>query len=325
LIHHAISKLRDGSGFKIYFMDNIFRNFYRSFYMRTGGFIPSKPLNQALLPGDFFQIKNGEMIVHGNIFRNNIFAAEDVQFGYGIKLNPAEWSFSDGVNKAYAGRSVGQGAIESSFEFSKQVLSFTERGSFLFKGNQPESIKIRNWNDLQLALIIRLTTTLYSFRELYVVTESASVSDWALAVAGSDKAELEIATESENFGLLDIFGHLSAKTIQSKDIEYHHREDKRKAIFFKAKKLAIQDDKVETFVNELISRAQGYEEWATGFYDCDFQMDKVYTQYRQQYTRGGVLDMLQANALNPNTALQYFKWADTSMDDIEMLFTVYGN
>ncbi|GAB2808531.1 hypothetical protein [Ferruginibacter profundus] len=306
-------------------MDTIFRNFYRNFYMRTGGFIPSAPLNQNLLPGDFFQIKNGGMMVHGNIFRHNIFPAEDVQFGYGIKLNPAEWSFSDGVNKSYSGRSVGQGAIESSFEFSKQVLSFAQRGSFLFNGHQPESIKICNWNDLQQALIIRLTTTLYSFRELYVVTESASVSDWALAVAGSDKAELEIATESENFGLVDIFGHLAAKTIQSKDIEYHHREDKRKAIFFKAKKLAIQDDKAEIFINQLISRAEGYEEWAAGFYDCDLQMDKVYTRHRPQYTREGVLDMLQANQLNPNTALQYFKWAGTSMDDIEMLFTVYGS
>ena len=35
--------------------------------------------------------------------------------------------------------------------------------------------------------------------------------------------------------------------------------------------------------------------------------------------------MLQANELNPNTALLYFKWADANLDDIEKLFLVYGS
>ena len=40
--------------------------------MNTHGFIPTKPLNQNVYPGDFFQIINGEFIVLGNIFRKKV-------------------------------------------------------------------------------------------------------------------------------------------------------------------------------------------------------------------------------------------------------------
>ncbi|MBL0358429.1 MAG: hypothetical protein IPP72_16910 [Chitinophagaceae bacterium] len=306
-------------------MERIYRNFYRNLYMHTGGYISTIPNNQSMLPGDFFQVRNGELLMLGNIFRNGIINAEDVSFGYEIRLNPAAWSFSDGVNKAYAGRSVAQSVVEGSFEFSKQVLAFSGKGSFMFKGSLPEALKILNWNDFQQALIIKLTSALYSFRELYVVTESVTLSDCTLAVAGASKAELEIATESENFGLTDIFGQGSAKTIQSKDIEYYQRIEKRKPLFFKAKKLEVQNERLEIFINELLYMTQGYEAWATDFYNCEFEFDDTYHPQKTQFEKAGVLEMLQANELNPATALQYFKWADTSMDDVEKLFAVYGN
>ncbi|MEJ0103900.1 MAG: hypothetical protein WDO19_15655 [Bacteroidota bacterium] len=304
-------------------MENVFRKFYRNLYLHTGGFIPAKPLNQKMLPGDFFQIQNGEMILLGNIFRNHIIDREYVVFGNNNLINPSGWSFSEGVNKAYSGRAIGQGPVTGNFEYSKQVLLFSERASFIFKGNEPESVRIANWNDWQQALIIKLTTTLFSFRELYVVTESAGLNDWTLAIAGSRDAELEIATESENFGLVEIFGYPS-KTIQSKDIDYYHREEKRKPVFFKAKKLTVQDEKLQVFISNLLNQLPGYNEWASAFYDFDFDYDNQYSPHPQQFSHAGVLEMLQANELNPNTALQYFKWTDANMDDIEKLFMVYG-
>ncbi|HET6992936.1 MAG TPA: hypothetical protein VFJ43_16510, partial [Bacteroidia bacterium] len=63
--------------------------------MRTGGFIPTKPLNQNVYPGDFFQIINGEMIALGNIFLKGVVDNDNVEIGYGTKLNPANWNFSD--------------------------------------------------------------------------------------------------------------------------------------------------------------------------------------------------------------------------------------
>lgn len=305
-------------------MNNEYRKFFRAFYTRTSGFIPSKPLNQNIYPGDFFQIINGEMIVFGNIFRNGIVDPEECKLGYAIKLNPASWNFNDGVSKPYSGRGSGHGPIEGEFEYSKQVLAFANKGSFLFRGNNPESIKMLNWNGLQHELIIKLTQTYYSFRELYIATECATTSDWTLVIAGSEKAELEIATDSENFGLVDIFGHHSAKTIQSKDIEYYHREPKRKPVFFRAKKLVVQQEKMDFFINELISQKQNQNEWASGFYDYDFYYDPVYTSPVPDCVQASVIDMLQANELNQNTALHYFKWADANLDDIEKLFISYG-
>jgi hypothetical protein len=305
-------------------MENVFRNFYRNFYMRSGGYIPAKPLNLVIYPGDFFQIRNGEIVVLGNIFRRNVIDPRDVQFENGIKLNPASWNFSDGISKPYSGRGSGHGPIEGEFEFSKQVIAFGARGSFFFRSTDPESVKIMNWNEIQQSVLIKMTQTLYSFRELYIATESVTCADWTLAISGSDKGELEIATDSENFGLVDIFGHHSAKTVQSKDIDYYHREAHRKPSFFRAKKLAVQNERLDVFVSDLIYEMQNRNEWATGFYDYEFYHDSTYSSPSTEGAQASLLDMLQANQLNPNTALLYFKWADSNLDDVEKMFIVYG-
>jgi hypothetical protein len=305
-------------------MENTYLNFYRTFYGRSGGFIATKPLAQVMYPGDFFQIRNGEMIVLGNIFRDGVVASQDVEFGYGIKLNPANWNCSDGISKPYSGRGSGRTPIDGEFEFSKQVIAFSRRGSFFFKGNQPEAVKIMNWSAIQQQLIIKMTQTLFSFRELYIVTEIATTTDWTLAIAGAENAELEIATDSENFGLVDIFGHHSAKTIQSKEIEYYHREERRKPCFIKAKKLAVQDEHLDVFISELISQMAARNTWASGFYDYDFYHDTSYISDIPTAAQGSLLDMLQANQLNPNTALLYFTWADANLEDVEKLFLTYG-
>lgn len=307
-------------------MEHVFKKFSKSFYNRTNGFIPTKLLRQNIYPGDFFQIRHGEIIVLGNIFRNNIVHVDDVTFENGIKLNPASWNFSEGVTKPYSGRDTGHNPIEGDFEFSKQVLAFDGFGSFFFKSNAPESVKIANWSELRQQLIIKMTQTLYSFRELYIVTESATTQNWSLAIGGSDKAELEIATESENFGLVDIFGDSSAKTIQARDIEFYQKEDKRKPTFFKAKKLIVQQEKLEVFISELITEQMRVPSWANNFYEYDFHHDEIsFSTPVTTNAQASVLDMLQANQLNPNTALQYFDWANANLDDVQKLFDHYGN
>jgi hypothetical protein len=303
-------------------MDNLYKKYFEGLYLKTGGFISTKPINQSVYPGDFFQISNGEMIVLGNIYRKSIINPEEKSIEYGLKLNPANWSFNDGVTNSYFGRGTRNNPIEGEFEYSKQILEFKTSGSFFFRGNNPESVKISNWNEIKDVLIIKLTQTFFSFREVYVVTECATNSDWTLAIASSHKAEIEIATDKENFGLVDIFGHSSAKVIQSKDIEYYHHEPNRIPSFFRAKKLVVNDEKQEAFIRELISERKGFNEWARSFFDFD---SDNYTQPISINAHISVLDMLQGNQLNPNTALQYFKWKDANLDDVEKLFMVYGN
>jgi hypothetical protein len=307
-------------------MDHTYKNFYRQFYLKTGGFLPTKPLNKSLFPGDYFQIKNGEIILLGNIYRNGIISRHDADISGVIALNHANWNFSDGISKPYSGRSHAHGSIEGNFEFSKQILAFANKGSFIFKAEEPESVKINNWNEIQQQLIIKLTQTLYSFRELYVVTESATAKNTTLAISGEANAELELASETENFGLSDIFGHQNTKTIQSKDIEYYHRETKRKPAYLKAKKLVVQDEKLAYFITDFITKENNTSEWANSFFDSNFHNDADYnTQMIMQNAQGFYLDMMQCNELNPNTALLYFKWADANLDDVEKLFGAYGN
>ncbi len=305
-------------------MENVYRNFYRNFYKYTNGFIPGSPLGQAIYPGDFFQIRNGQMVVLGNIFKNQVIDSQDVEMNYQQQLNPTIWNFSDGLSKPYSSRGNGQGPIAGEFEFSKQVLGFANKGSFIFKANAPESIRIQNWNEIQQALIIRLTQTYYSFREVYVVSESVTTADWTLAVAGAAMAELELATDAENFGLVDLFGHRSSKTIQAKDIECYQREEKRKPCFYKAKKLVVRAEKMESMITDWIGQWQAHHEWAKTFYTYDFENDFQYQTTASAYTKGNVLDLLPANELNPNTALRYFTWADASLDDVEKLFVNNG-
>ncbi len=304
----------------------IFKKFYRSFYNRTGGFIPSKPLNQNMYPGDFFQIHNGEIILLGNIFRNNVIAKDECKLQNSIALPEALWNFSKGVTKPYSGREQGNNPIEGDFKFTKQVLSFDTKGSFIFNTKTPEAIKITNWDEIEKQLIIKLTQTMYSFREVYVVTESAVASDWTLAIAGTDNAELEIATTSENFGLVDIFGDAESKTIQARDIEYYHKETKKKPVFFKAKKLVVQQEKLERFVSEFSAQNSQKSDWVKSFYAYDFEADlEQFSGATSMNAQMSVLDMLQANQLNPNTALSYFKWENTNLDDVEKLFVMYEN
>ncbi|WP_316839295.1 hypothetical protein [Pedobacter gandavensis] len=305
-------------------MENVYRNFYLNFYRRTNGFIPVAPLGQTVYPGDFFQIRNGQVIVLGNIFRKQVIEAHDVEIGYHHQLNPAGWNFSDGLSKPYSGRGSGRGPIAGEFEFSKQILAFAERGSFIFKASGPESVRILNWNDIQQALIIRLTQTFYSFREVYVVTETATAADWTLAIAGASQAELEIATDAENFGLVDLFGEQSSRTIQSRDIEFYQREELRKSSFFKAKKLVMREEKLENLVSDLMLEWREHNEWARRFYAYDFHYDQHYRADMGAISELNTMDLLPPNELNPNTALLYFKWADASLDDVEKLFSADG-
>jgi hypothetical protein len=305
-------------------MDTIYKEFYRSFYQRTGGYLPTAPLDTSVFPGDFFQIRSGQIVPLGNVFQKGIIDAKTVQFTRNLKLNPTAWTISEGVSKPYSGRGSGHSPLQGEFEYSRQVLAFGHRGSFQFKGNGPEALKITNWNDIAQALIIKLTSALFSFRELYVVTESVSTSDWTLAVSGSEKGELEIASDSESSGMIEIFGHQASKTIQSKEIEYYHREHQRKPGFYKAKKLTVSPEIMQVFISQLIDERMYHKEWISSFFDYDLSHESAYPPSYGRMEQASPLDMLQAGELNPNTSLLYFTWTDMNTDDIEKLFMEYG-
>ncbi|WP_323789893.1 hypothetical protein [Psychroserpens sp.] len=301
-------------------MDVTYKKFYRGFYANTG-YIPTSPLQLKVYPGDFFQIHNGQMLVLGNIYNDRIVDIVDDCIKKDIAHSSLNWSFNDGVTKPYSARGTGTDIVEGEFEFSKQTLKFNSNGSYLFKGNNPKSIKIANWDAIQDALIIKLTQVLYSFREVYVVTETATTSECAIAIASSKKGKLQIATDSENFGLVDFFGHPSSKTIKSKNIEFYNQETKRKPMFFKAQRLTVREEQSEAFISDFISKRDNDSLWANSFFDYELRNDDTVTMPRlSNHNKLNLLDLLQANQLNPNTALSYFKWTNADLNDIEKFF-----
>ena len=306
-------------------MTIVYRNFYRDFYRQTNGFLPLQPLDHKVYPGDFFQIRNGVLVLLGNIFSSGIVDHEKAEFGPGMAPQQS-WHFSDGVSKPYSGRGIGLNAIDGEFEFSKLILAFDGPGSYMFKANQPESVRILNWSELQNELLIKLTQTYFSFREVYLVTETARALDWTLAISGVNKAELEIATSVENYGLTDIFGNEGTKTIQAKDIEYYERDSSRHPVFLKAKKLVVQHERLEILVEELVSQRVFRNQWVGKLYESGHAL--VSPQHRLPVSGQadpGVLDFIPGSQLNPNTALSYFKWTDMNLDDVEKLFETHGS
>lgn len=255
----------------------------------------------------------------GNIYRSGLIQAENISITEPVSLNPAQWEFNEGMSKPYSGRGTGKNAFDGEFEFSKQTIAFEDEGSFFFKADQPEAVQIKNWNELGNELIIKLTQTHYSFRAVYVVTEVATASDWTLAISEAKDAELELANNSENFGLIDLFGMESTRTIQSKNMAYYNRKKGRSSNFFKAKKLVVRQDKIDVFASELIAQNSNVNTWADRFFDYSFAQDN--NPYLQVNSHGeNVLDFLPAGQLNPNTALSYFEWDNANLDDIDKLF-----
>jgi hypothetical protein len=293
-------------------MQDFFKPFYRNFYLKTGGFIPTVPVNQHIYPGDFFQIQDGEIVVLGNIFQSGIIRSENVMLEYDYPLNPASWKLSEGV----AERNLRVDTDAS----SRLEMSFKEKGSFYFSANHPKAVRIQNWGAIQDELIIKMTLTHYSFRELYLATEVAMASDWGLVISGDKNGRLEIVNDKDNFGLTDIFGHTGSRTTQSVNIEYYHQESKKKPLFCKAKKLGVTDDQLSIFQSDLINSRTSRANWAQSFFDFDFDLNELNPPQSLVNSDTSALDMLQSNQLNPSTALQYFRWTDANMDDVEYFF-----
>ena len=245
-------------------MNTIYKKFYKEFYSKTG-FIPANTLHLTMFPGDLFQIRNNEIVLLGNIYRNGVVDVEEASIEKNIEYNAANWNMSNGVSKHYLGRET-EHQSEGEFEFTKQLLVFN-------------------------------------------------------ALAGSPKGELELMTKTENSDLVDLFGSSDTKTVQSKDIEYYQRDVNRNLNFFKAKKLTVRDDQNEPLIADLLKDNVDGEKWLHIFMDEKVEFNPAEDASRlSNMNQLNILDKLQANQLNPNTALSYFTWNNADLDDIEQLF-----
>jgi hypothetical protein len=300
-----------------------YKRFYTNTYLRTSGFIPALPPGPHLYPGDYFQVRNGAVVRLGNIYKDGVISGEAIKVSHQNKLNSFSWDFHEGVSVQFLGAdSISRNDISS---YCKHILSFSASGSHIFKGNEPFATRIANWADIEPELIIKMTQTLFSFRELYVVTESVVFSDWSLAIAASSGAELELISEAPAMGQRHVFNDILSNMVLSRDLECFIRSDAKMPSFFKAKKLVVHEVRQDYIISQLIARQLDYGGWANSFFDGQFNTTNEPSDYRSAQSGISILDLLQANQLNPNTALQYFRWADANLDDLEKLFIAYDN
>ncbi|MCC6370079.1 MAG: hypothetical protein IT236_03635 [Bacteroidia bacterium] len=298
-------------------MNKLYHNFYRKLYLKTGGFLPAAPLSLNVFPGDFFQIRNGEMQVLGNLFRKNILNGQEVALLPEINLSEQTWSLSD-MSLEYAnGIELSQHA-ESTLSLNEKQSNLILSGDFTFRANHPQSIKIKNWGDIEQTLIIKLTQTHYSFRDVYVVTESASASSFSLEIKNNENID---PYDNSNAGATkpEITDLSEPKNSQQKN-NFFYKENKRRPLFFKAKKLVLFDEKKEVFVQSLMNESIGAIDWAKDFFKNSFELEQKTEPRSFQNTSESLPDMLPPNELNANTVLTFFKWADLSFDDIDKFF-----
>ena len=275
-----------------------------------------------MLPGDFFQIIRGNIVTLGNIIQEEL--AENIRLRHGVKLNSNDWRMSDGIVQTYCGKEVLGNEGENGYltSLTRQKIKFRNKGSFYFHGMHPESSFISNWYDIKDELLIKLTQSHYSFREIYVVTESVVLDSWILAIASDIDAEVETITESEKMSPYDIISHDSTKITQCYNMHMLEKQEGRTPYFFKAKKLIIREEKMERFIQDQLVRVSIREAWEKDYFEYELRKPH-YERLIMDKSKGCVLNYVVSNNLNINNVLEYYDWANTSMDDLEKLGPVY--
>lgn len=300
-------------------MENILDKFITKFYYHTGGYLPVLPLNNPVFPGDFFHWENGNMVVMGNIFQLQM--SDRLIVSDELPLNPVNWNFEDGVSNAFSARSKGKAIFdtEKDFEFSKLILQFAESGSFRFHTINPATIHLLSWGEIAEGLIIKFTQTYFSFREVSIVTECAFADEWSLAIAGKPGAEMELATSQDDETLVNIFSSEGVKTIQTKNIGIHEQIKKRKPVYFKAKKLAMRQEGLLDLKQSMSNLCEGRDQWAFNNFNRKYHFD-IGTNFIPRFMQNNIklLDMIPSNQINPNNALEFFRWDDFGLDDIKL-------
>jgi hypothetical protein len=301
-------------------MEKLYKKFFVNSYLQTNGFVPIIPSLNQVLPGDFFQIRKGEIKILGNIFRDKIIDPRDVTIEYDIHHSADRWNMSEGVKKPYFGnRDLNKGLLEE--EKDIKAFQFESPGSFFFNCEDPRSVKIKNWSHIEDQLTIKLTQILYSFREIYVVSESAYLEQWLFALANDFHAELELIVRLRENGSSDFFRHSESKAVLAKNIECYLRGTEKGLPFFKAKKLSTRDERNRLASIDAIRNENAIIGWANDFFTFDFRVEDDHRNAR--YSEISIIDKLRANELNPTTTLEFFHWTDFNLDDIEQLFLGY--
>ncbi|PCK08970.1 MAG: hypothetical protein COA42_06425 [Alteromonadaceae bacterium] len=279
-------------------------DFYRDCYMQTG-WIPMQPLMRPVALGDVCQIHHGYFQPLMNI--DQIDLVEPVAQSNLIPLNPIDWRINRGVQQTFCSHeeytSEARPLDEQTLAIrTKQALLFNQAGSYMFYGDQPGCNLLLNWNQIKQDTTLKLTQSHFSFRDIYVVTGVASMSHWALAIAGEAKAQLEMTASTDTTDQFLLFSHASAKAELCRDIATYERSHSEKAYFFQAKKMVLSDEMHDKYLLRLLENQNDFSRRAVA-----------------NWFNSNLLNLIRSNEQNLTSTISFFDWVDASLDDVERL------
>lgn len=258
------------------------------------------PLDRKLELGDFGQIRQGRLTPMGNIGKLKLVYA--IHATNLIALNPDDWRLESGLVNIHSSIETHVDEDNKLSAIGSQVFGFENKGDFIFHGAKPKARLIANWSEFKHDIIRELTQANYSMRDVYVITALATVKHWGLAIAGADGAQLELTAETAEPDHFALLSHATALARQRQHIATFEHGSEQYAHFFKAKKLVLSDHKKDQLLNQMLN-----------------QKETLDGDELANWLTADLLNRVHLNELNPNNCLDYFDWADATLDDVEKL------
>lgn len=275
---------------------NVNSEFFRDTYLHSG-WIPMYPFGQMINSGDVFQIQNGQLLSLFNIAQLDLTRPEVIRGD--LPLREQDWPHTSGClqinNNVYDEVTESGGT-----RYRQQHYRFERPGAYLFSGRNPSGQFMMNWHHLSEELIVKLTQSKFTFQEVYVVTATAQIPQWGLAIADRSDAELRLSAQTESEYCL--FLSESCRITDSSYMSVYEHSHTRPLYFFQAKKLILSDQKYDHYLRELLLKEE------------DMSM-----HYTKNWLQSSLLNLATSNELNISTCMDFFQWQDANLDDVVRL------
>ena len=274
-------------------------DFYRDCYLNTG-WLPMQPLTRGIAIGDICQILQGRFQPLLNVVDAHLVA--QVSVSREIPLCADDWRLEQGVQQSSSELLSAAGENGEHYLQTRQVLEFSQAGSFMFHANEARAHLLLNWDHIRDDLTLKLTQTHYGFREAYAVTGVVTLNEWGMAVAGQSCARLVMSAALDSTDRFALLSHSSARAEQCHGMASYDKAHGLPAYFFKARKLVLSDEMRDRYLMQLVEN------------QTHLRPTEI-----ANWLNANLLDLVKSNELNLNTSMKFFDWVDLSLDDVARL------
>ncbi len=280
-------------------------SFVRQLFLRTNGFVPVWPFDTEPRLGDLFLIRANRMIHLGNIIGPYL-GIEDVKLGEYTQPNHELWKLESGVELSFKAKGTIYEIDGIIFPEDRHGLfiRFEEPGSFFFRAFDIHYHFINNFYSFSFKLLQQLAAERFSFREVFIVTSTATAAGCALAVSNQHQAHMLVSSPEmlqpnlDQLALPDLYLEIE----NMKGLKDFRLADRKDGHFFKAKKFELSGKGVE-FLSDFMGD----------------QLPPEFMKYQANILNYAPLEMLPANEIYPASVHELFHFRDMTLNDVEDL------